>query len=418
MEARKLTLTADQERARKNIVSRLNMGARYVSLLGYAGTGKTFLASYLLNELGRQGYKTYACAPTHKAAYVLDEKMPIEAETIHTLLGLTLRPNNKGGYYLAKKHGAEVPDEGVVLLDEASMVGKNLWKHIENTAGIQWIFVGDPAQLPPVREKPSPALDQPGAMLNDIVRQEEGNPIIELATAVREGVSYLDEVNYIENGTGVAVTKCKDSFAESALKGFKSWSQNQPPPMRILAYRNDVVQFYNDKMRRLLHGSGRLPRFVRGDWLMMKDSHYENQTPVCRNSEEVKVLRTEESKEVTPAGFFRAHHVTVLRENGQTAILPVLHKSETKRYVEELERFKKEAIGEDRPWTDYYRLKEHFARVDYAFALTVHKSQGSTFHTAYVDHRDLQVCRKESERQALTYVAVTRPSHRLALLTS
>jgi exodeoxyribonuclease-5 len=53
--------------------------------------------------------------------------------------------------------------------------------------------------------------------------------------------------------------------------------------------------------------------------------------------------------------------------------------------------------------------------VDYAYASTVHKSQGSTFDTVFVDRRDLQACRGD-ERDALLYVAVTRPSRRLALL--
>jgi exodeoxyribonuclease-5 len=53
--------------------------------------------------------------------------------------------------------------------------------------------------------------------------------------------------------------------------------------------------------------------------------------------------------------------------------------------------------------------------VDYAYATTVHKSQGSTFDTVFVDHRDLQACRGP-EKRALLYVAVTRPERRLALL--
>ena len=60
-------------------------------------------------------------------------------------------------------------------------------------------------------------------------------------------------------------------------------------------------------------------------------------------------------------------------------------------------------------------LREQFARVDYAYATTVHRAQGSTYDTVFVDHRDLRVCRGD-EQEALLYVAVTRPARRLALL--
>ena len=396
-------------------MAHLDLGARHVSLKGYAGTGKTVLASRLADQLAQQGRPVHACAPTHKAAYVLSDRMPLDAATIHSFLGLQVRRDGKGGYYLAQARSKDdVPSDGVVLLDESSMVGSQLWKYISRSEGLQWVFIGDPAQLPPVKEKPSPALDVPGATLQTVVRQGKGNPILDMATAVREGARYLDVAGF--NGEkGVAVTSSADSFAESALAGFKDAPKDAPPPCRILAYRNVMVHHYNDKIRHKLHGTRSLPRFVEGDWLMMKDSYFEEEIVLCKNSEEVRVSSAIVDEVCASGGFWKVWMVEVEREEGENQVLPVLHESERDRYEKTLAGFKDDAIHKRRPWRDYYDLLERFAKVDYAYAMTVHKSQGSTFHTAYVDHRDLQVCRGP-EKQALTYVAVTRPSDRLALL--
>jgi exodeoxyribonuclease-5 len=92
-----------------------------------------------------------------------------------------------------------------------------------------------------------------------------------------------------------------------------------------------------------------------------------------------------------------------------------LHEDEFERYEERLERRREKAQDDPSKWDRFFELREQFARVDYAYATTVHRAQGSTYDTVFVDHRDVRVCRGD-ERDALLYVAVTRPSRRLALL--
>ena len=100
---------------------------------------------------------------------------------------------------------------------------------------------------------------------------------------------------------------------------------------------------------------------------------------------------------------------------GLTRTIHVLHEEERERYENALERRRGKAEDDPSKWDRFFELRERFARVDYAYATTVHRAQGSTYDTVFVDHRDLRVCRGE-ERGALLYVAVTRPSRRLALL--
>jgi exodeoxyribonuclease-5 len=424
-----ITLTPDQSRAKARVMQRIASGKKYTSLTGHAGTGKTTTTAQIMRDLQKEKRQVYACAPTHKASWVMTEKMPAEAGTIHSLLGLVLVPNNfNGGYALVPKNGdRQLPTEGVVLLDESSMVGSGLWEYVEETTGqsseLQWVFAGDPAQLPPVRQRRAPALSAPGGHLEHVVRQEAGNPILDLATRVRQGQKYLDAARKGEHseGKGVAVTSSIQSFTQSALATFRDVPGGQAPPARIITYTNKRATGYNHRIRSLLHGSTDLPPYVEGDWLMMKDTYMDGDgTVLARNSEEVKVLGAD-TKMVWSAGEqWRVWQVKIERPQlgGVATEIPLLHRSHYRAYEKKLAQLKSKAksTGGNRRWRDYYRLNERFADAEYCFAMTAHRSQGSTFHTAYVDHQNLRRCRNPEERQAMIYVAATRPSHQLALL--
>jgi exodeoxyribonuclease-5 len=410
-------------------MQRIASGKEYTSLTGHAGTGKTTATAQIMRDLQKQRRQVYACAPTHKASWVMTEKMPAEARTIHSLLGLVLVPNNSdGGYSIIPKNGnRELPTEGVVLLDESSMVGSVLWEHVEEatqSTGLQWVFVGDPAQLPPVAQQRAPALDAPGGHLEQVVRQEAGNPIIGLATRVRQGQKYLDAAREEEHSgnKGVAVTSSIQSFTQSALATFRNVPDGKAPPARIITYTNKRATGYNHRVRNLLHGSTDLPPYMEGDWLMMKDTYMDNDTDavLARNSEEVKVLGADTGMVWSAGEQWRVWQVEIERPQmgGVVTEIPLLHRSHHRAYDKKLAQLKSRAkqTGGKRRWRDYYRLKERFADAEYCFAMTAHRSQGSTFHTAYVDHQNLRRCRNPEERQSLIYVAATRPSHQLALL--
>ena len=184
--------------------------------------------------------------------------------------------------------------------------------------------------------------------------------------------------------------------------------------MRVLAYRNIVVDSYNNIIRNHLYGK-ELPRFVVGEWLMAKETWSVNKMPILMNSEEVRVTKAEETSILTRDGSWQTWKLRVENEKSIKDII-VLHETEFNRYEKTVRALKKQALeGDKYCWAKYYALIEGFAKVDYAYAMTVHKSQGSTFKEVFVDHRDLCLC-KLKERQKLIYVAVTRPSERLSLL--
>jgi len=89
-------LTSHQAEAADPVVRRIEAGEKYTSLTGYAGTGKT----YTCGTLARQFPDVYACAPTHKAAWVLQDKIGMDTMTVHSFLNLKLVPDYQGGHKL------------------------------------------------------------------------------------------------------------------------------------------------------------------------------------------------------------------------------------------------------------------------------------------------------------------------------
>jgi len=411
-------LTAHQQSAFDCVYDRLLQANRYTSLCGYAGTGKTFLIGVLIDHLVEEGFEVRVCAPTHKAAQVLRNTIQrhVTAQTIHSLLGLRLVPDKQGGYKLELERGGRLPEGGIIIVDEASMVGLDEWEHIERTPGVQWLFVGDPAQLPPVNEGKSPVFNHPGPLLEEVVRQGIENPILDLATRIRNDEDiHFDQA--FEDGEGFVVTPNRQRFMDSAIRAFSTQDfEDDGSFARVLAYRNKTVRYYNRYIRDAMYGDDAF-RFVEGEWLVARDSWYVDNIPYLINSEEIKILNAFEDDTGHLNG--EVWKVWTLEVEGVEDLMPryltVLHEDEILRFERRLARLKKDALAEKGDLKDYYKLRESFASVDYAYSQTVHKAQGSTFHTAFVDYRDTTACRG-NEKRALIYVAVTRPAQRLALL--
>jgi exodeoxyribonuclease-5 len=69
-----------------------------------------------------------------------------------------------------------------------------------------------------------------------------------------------------------------------------------------------------------------------------------------------------------------------------------------------------------RAWQDFYKFKENFADVSYAYAITAHKSQGSTYRYVFAIESDMDANSKIEEMNRIKYTAFTRPSHRLFIV--
>jgi exodeoxyribonuclease-5 len=164
--------------------------APYLTLGGYAGTGKTTLIAYLRKALQDYEEKTAVafCAFTGKAARVLDDRLKEHnvmrggdnVSTIHSLI-YTAQLDDHGA--VASWQLKEKIDYDLIVVDEASMIDEGIWNDLL-TFNVPILAVGDHGQLPPVGSSFNLMAD-PQLRLDRIFRQEVGSAIIEVATLAR-----------------------------------------------------------------------------------------------------------------------------------------------------------------------------------------------------------------------------------------
>lgn len=446
--------TEEQKAAYDRLAPRLfQQRGAMSSLLGYAGVGKTFMLGGIAQEAVRRGMEVRVTALTHQAKYILRKHLPTEVtrnarvDTIHSLLGLKLVPDGEGGRRLKndKYQEPDIPDEGVVIVDEASMLGKNdEWGYVENAAlksGANWLFVGDPAQLPPVKDEPSPALEQNGVRLEEIVRQAKDNPIIETATAIRNGEDWHDAASNKRVDTvsgdgqparnayeGIFGCTEQENWLESAATAFEDTGFDKNPyAVRILAGTNDMVDGYNSAMKERLWPD--TDPWAEGMWTRVRSTWAPriggNAKVKAHTSEMLKIEEVyKETRPISGVAGEPAVQLPVWRMqcssaiNGKLSVMSLAEEGQDD-YEEEFERRLDLAKSKGGyKWEAFHDLSNRFAELDYPWASTIHKAQGMSVTDVYLDMSDIRVnyYGDSDIKQSLRYVGVTRAEERVSVL--
>lgn len=168
-------------------------------IVGFAGVGKTTLIKVLGHEFGAP----MAIAPTGKAALRVREATGLEARTIHRWIYKPVVDPKTGVLKFARREGndLEIPRSRMVILDEASMVGPEIWKDVRQVCeqhDLKLIVIGDGFQLPPVQNrdaKPFSVLTSAFALelgaerveMTEVLRQAQDSPVIRASMALRAG---------------------------------------------------------------------------------------------------------------------------------------------------------------------------------------------------------------------------------------
>ena len=189
-------LSKDQEKALNQMLdfyASKNKQSDHLTLGGYAGTGKTTLISQLRKEIDiiNSKAKIAFCAFTGKATQVLKNKLiqnqaiykKDDISTIHSLIYRTIEDERGAVLGWIRKELEEV-DYDLIIVDEASMVDEKIWNDLRSYA-IPIIAVGDHGQLPPISGNFN-LMNSPQIKLENIHRQAEGNPIIQVSILARE----------------------------------------------------------------------------------------------------------------------------------------------------------------------------------------------------------------------------------------
>lgn len=408
-----------------------------VVLEGPAGTGKTTTLLALIQAAHLLDLEVGVAAPTHKAASVLREKLEEAREdypglpepvTLHSLLCLKPQRSTYGEPETFRQ--SKPPQLGhldLLIVDECSMVGADLLEHIQvaaRTFVLPVLFAGDPHQLRPVNEnKLSRAfLGEPKTTLDEVLRHD--GAVLNLATRIRT-LNYVPQVQPgVGGGTEVKVYDTMEEMESTWLKAVtQAEGAGAIRDTMMLCWKNKNRRKYNDMARTSIYGVN-APRFMKGDVVVTLSAIEQDHRLMHMNNEDLQIRDVKYLPEYMPVGALGediTFKVWSLFTTAET-VLYVLDDSETERYRKILKALGQaiKAEGEKakktsdkklmhevrEAWaTHYFPLKGAFAEVDFRYALTVHKSQGSTYNRVFICN-DYAGSRDEATR--LLYVAVTR----------
>lgn len=440
--------TAHQEEKFNEIIDLIeNKGVKRAKLIGNAGTGKTWLTAELVKYFKRSricntNYNNghiFVTAPTNKALGVLQSKIDtdVDFKTIHSACRLYMYVPHSGPptfqrqKFYGKKKGDEFEDCKLAIVDEASMLNSDfLGKTITHPNSTQEyikgyledfkfpiIFVGDDKQLNPVGEPISPVWlkDWPTVQLTEIVRQGAGNPIIDLSRD-------LDLISFktpkVINGTGYIYSDAMHTLIEDLAE------VNGTDELKYLAYTNRLaggVEGVNNAVRIRRYGDN-VKKIEKEETIVFNSPHGNNYTSKEVKVEDVDIVTdyihipTEKTKydhqTYAPMSDMQKIKMKYYRINNS---FNVVHEQSHEMYNSIFTTLKENNKRYGWSGRGYFYFESLFADITYNHALTVHKSQGSTYKETIINIGNICFNRNMEERQRMLYTAVTRASNLIIL---
>ena len=227
-----MILTKKQEEGLKIALERHANMERYTVISGYAGTGKSTLVRFIIEALGVDEKRVAYAAFTGKAAEVLRKKGNKNACTLHKLL-YDHFPKPAGGFFRKPKPKI---DYDIVVVDEVSMAPKTLMELLLKHK-CYVICLGDPFQIPPIdKDEDNHLLDHPHIFLDEVMRQAQESEIIRLTMDIRAG----KEIPFNDKGKEVLVLP-----RQELTTGMLTWAD------QVLVGTNATRLAINNQMRSL-----------------------------------------------------------------------------------------------------------------------------------------------------------------------
>ncbi len=396
------------------------------TLLGEGGTGKTTCVMFAIEAWVKAGLRVLVTAPTNKAVKQLEKAArkhglkdsdQILFCTVAKSLGLAMLPSED------KKYAAQVgnciyENFDVVVIDEGSMVSKiALFSYIlpavENTT-IKPVIMGDSMQLPPVKETKSLALaltQYPSSELTEVERFGDG-PIAVTTAALRKAVKNAATFSFDAATFGIKAVKSA-YFVKEVCDAFELGTDLDH--VRALAWTNSRVDTINDAVRKKLYGAD-LDVFAVGERVVTGAPIYEGKDLLLSTDEECIVRNFEVSSimDEDTGKEYKTYLLTLepIHAEVKTVYCHVIHASAQIDLAEDLQEIANRAnkSGDKKIWAKYHYLKDLFAVVKYCYCITVHRSQGSTYETVFIDTTNILKNTRKQERNQLLYVAHSRAS--------
>lgn len=366
---------------------------------GWAGTGKSTLARHFASGVGKVKFAAFS----GKAASVLQKKGCEGATTIHSLIYQPVGSSNEAAMEDLTRHlesaiesgreqdaekirddlrklreesqvqfafqpNPEALEADLIIIDEGGMVGRRAGEDLESL-GVPILYLGDPGQLPPVGDR-AHLTRKPDFVLEEIHRQAADNPVIQLAHHIRKGGWF----------------KIGDMGETVRVRSKADWNWDFVETQdAVLVGRNMTRQNVNRAMRKRLGKTTVMPE--KGDKLLC-----------LKNDRELGILNGVECTATEDATLF-----------GNSVLLHIDYEDRPLALACDPAPFEK-TYGKQKSFP-HWRDVSHF---DYAYALTVHKAQGSQWRNLVICDDQMQVG-NETFRRQWGYTAVTRTEENLSV---
>ena len=417
---------------------------------GYAGTGKTSVISAFVRCLNDFKISPVLMAPTGRAAKVLSAYSGEQAFTVHKKI---YRQKSSADGFGAFTLNFNTHSNTFFVVDEASMISRysvdrsifgtgnlldDLLKFVYNDRNCRLILIGDTAQLPPVGQEESPALDRRRlegyglevfeCELTEVVRQSHESGILHNATIIRDLIA-KQQTGYPQLATDFPDVEriTGGDLIEAITDAYEKYGIDETA---IICRSNKQANRYNQGIRnRILY---REEELTAGDFLMVVRNNYhwiadtENISFIA-NGDIVRVIRI---RKYTERYGFRFAEVDLCLPDYQhyefTAIIMLdALCSETASITEEQSRRLFDSVTEDyahiaNKAQRYKAIKEdpffNALQVKYAYAVTCHKAQGGQCQCVFLDQGWLNDEMLNIEYLRWLYTAVTRATEKLYLV--
>jgi exodeoxyribonuclease-5 len=447
---------AGQRDALDKLKDFLNSNEKQIILVGRGGTGKTTIIKKILEGLPKS-VKIGGITPSHKAKKVLGKSIGKDkVKTVHSALAIKLDENTgKFTPDLFAREQGRIPIRrlDVIIVDEASMVSDALVDEIMllKKPSAKVIFMGDNAQLPPVgQETDSKVFDLTNKIvLLEKMRQAKTSPIINIGeliannieskTPILQAITDNREGKYdTESNSYVDFINNEETLLNDVVDDINKANEN-PNFIKVVTFNNEKhnspysVKNLNDKIREKLWGTEAKNQFNVGEMV----TAYDNYTREAGDEDEMQVYNSDDLvvTSVEEDNNFKGSVVAYSKAKGNRffeynyniiylglkddegkeivgSVVPVIADSSKAQYEKDLQNL----------WaTDKQlgvKLSQAFANIQYGYAITSHKAQGSTYTNTYVIENNILGTTNGgtilSKNKSL-YVAASRPTNKLVI---
>lgn len=465
-----ITYNKEQQSAIVNAVSFLKTNTdptQYYVIEGKAGTGKTTIAKEILKEF--EDEQIYVAAVSHKAKGVIKNSFGEDTRgkkffSIAGLLGMK-GINDNDTQTTKFQVGLKVPlldnPPALLVIDEASMITEDVLKKIIDinsslSRPFQMLFLGDIGQIQPIRDDQSEFYRTHKDLLNkksDIfnskhksklitrVRQGEANPILPYADYFWENsqkenpelnpTQHIVRNNQITDKGSLLFSNSEAEVLNSVIKAVKNAVENGlTNHVKIVTYHVNEKTELNQKIHEALFGKD--SDYSKGDFIILNQPYDVSLYVSMENSTEMQITGINDIEEDE-----NGIHILNIKTNGsaynvhdgserKNCTIRVVSRNDIAKYNQKLQEIANEAKRQKNGaykrqlWRQFWEYKGRYADVDFGYAITAHKSQGSTYDIVVVDEKDIMgtTATSNQEKSELIYTALTRPRKTAIVISS